>query len=132
MKYERGSLTVELVILAPMLMFMVLFGVHVGRLSEAKVQVQHAADQGARAGSLAAKSKMVSAATFAAENDLKLAGVSCAKVSVEVGLVPTGLTNAVRVHVDCDVRLDGTELLGLLPDRVHASSLEVIDEWRIP
>ena len=132
MKYERGSLTVELVILAPILMFMVLFGVHVGRLSEAKVQVQHAADQGARAGSLAAKSKMVSAATFAAENDLKLAGVSCAKVSVEVGLVPTGLTNAVRVHVDCDVRLDGTELLGLLPDRVHASSLEVIDEWRIP
>ena len=132
MKYERGSLTVEMVILAPMLMFMVLFGVHVGRLSEAKVQVQHAADQGARAGSLAAKSKMVSAATFAAENDLKLAGVSCAKVSVEVGLVPTGLTNAVRVHVDCDVRLDGTELLGLLPDRVHASSIEVIDEWRIP
>lgn len=132
MKYERGSLTVELVILAPMLMFMVLFGVHVGRLSEAKVQVQHAADQGARAGSLAAKSKMVSAATVAAENDLKLAGVSCAKVSVEVGLVPTGLTNAVRVQVDCDVRIDGTELLGLLPDRVHASSIEVIDEWRIP
>ena len=132
MKYERGSLTVELVILAPMLMFMVLFGVHVGRLSEAKVQVQHAADQGARAGSLAAKSKVVSAATVAAENDLKLAGVSCTKVSVEVGLVPTGLTNAVRVHVDCDVRLDGTELLGLLPDRVHASSIEVIDEWRIP
>ena len=132
MKYERGSLTVEMVILAPVLMFMVLFGVHVGRLSEAKVQVQHAADQGARAGSLAAKSKMVSAATVAAENDLKLAGVSCAKVSVEVGLVKTGLTNAVRVQVDCDVRIDGTELLGLLQDRVNASSIEVIDEWRIP
>ena len=132
MKYERGSLTVEMVILAPMLMFMVLFGVHVGRLSEAKVQVQHAADQGARAGSLAAKSKVVSAAKAAAENDLKLAGVSCAKVSVEVGLVTTGLTNAVRVQVDCDVRIDGTELLGLLPDRVHALSIEVIDEWRIP
>ena len=132
MKNDRGSLTVEMVILAPMLMFMVLFGVHVGRLSEAKVQVQHAADQGARAGSLAAKSKMVSAATVAAENDLKLAGVSCAKVSVEVGLVTTSLTNAVRVQVDCDVRIDGTELLGLLPDRVHASSIEVIDEWRIP
>ena len=132
MKYERGSLTVELVILAPMLMFMVLFGVHVGRLSEAKVQVQHAADQGARAGSLAAKSKMVAAATVAAENDLKLAGVSCTNVSIDVGLVVTGMTNAVRVQVDCGVRIDGTELLGLLPDRVHASSIEVIDEWRIP
>lgn len=132
MKLEQGSLTVEMVILAPVLMFMVLFGVHTGRLSEAKVQVQHAADQGARAGSLAAKSKMLSVATIAAENDLKLSGVSCTKVSVEVGLVTTGLTNAVRVQVDCDVRIDGTELLGLLPDHVHASSVEVIDEWRIP
>jgi Flp pilus assembly protein TadG len=132
MKNDRGSLTVEMVILTPVLMFMVLFGVHVGRLSEAKVQVQHAADQGARAGSIAAKSKVVSAATVAAENDLELAGVSCTEVSVEVGLITTGLTNAVRVQVDCDVRIDGTELLGLLPDRVHASSIEVIDEWRIP
>lgn len=132
MKSDRGSLTVEMVILAPMLMFMVLFGVHVGRLSEAKMQVQHAADQGARAGSLAAKSKMVSAATVAVENDLKLAGVSCTNVSIDVGLVVTGMTNAVRVQVDCDVRFDGTELLGLLPDRVHAVSTEVIDEWRIP
>jgi Flp pilus assembly protein TadG len=132
MKSDRGSLTVEMVILAPMLMFMVLFGVHVGRLSEAKMQVQHAADQGARAGSLAAKSKMASAAIVAAENDLKLAGVSCTNVSIDVGLVSTGMTKAVRVQVDCDVRIDGTELLGLLPDRVHAVSTEIIDEWRIP
>lgn len=132
MMYERGSLTVEMVILTPVLMFMVLFGVHVGRLSEAKVQVQHAADQGARAGSLAAKSKMVSAATVAAENDLKIAGVSCADVSIEVEFVTAAMTNAVQVQVDCDVRLDGTELLGLFPDQVHASSIEVIDEWRIP
>mgnify|MGYP000079224525 CR=1 FL=1 len=132
MKNDRGSLTVEMVILAPVLMFMVLFGVHVGRLSEAKVQVQHAADQGARAGSLVAQSKVVSAATEAAENDLKLAGVACTKVSIDVGFVVTGVTNAVRVQVDCDVRSDGTQLLGLLPDRVHAASIEVIDEWRIP
>jgi Flp pilus assembly protein TadG len=132
MNFERGSLTVEMVILAPVLMIMVLFGVHVGRLGEAKVQVQHAADQGARAGSLAAKSKIISAATIAAEKDLQLAGVSCTKISVDVGLVANGLTNAVQVQVNCDVRVDGTELLGLLPDQVHASSLEVIDEWRVP
>ena len=59
MKTERGSLTVELVLLAPVLMAMVLFGVHAGRLGEAKIQVQHAADQGARAGSQASESKMV-------------------------------------------------------------------------
>ena len=132
MKSESGSSTVELVLLAPLLMVMVLFGVHSGRLSEAKIQVQHAADQGARAGSLAAESKIAQVATVAVENDLKLAGIACTKVSIDVGAVATGMTNAVRVQVECDVRVDGTQLLGLLPDRVHATSIEVIDEWRVP
>jgi len=113
-------------------MVMVLFGVHSGRLSEAKIQVQHAAAQGARAGSLAAESKIAQVATVAVENDLKLAGIACTKVSIDVGAVATGMTNAVRVQVECDVRVDGTQLLGLLPDRVHATSIEVIDEWRVP
>ena len=113
-------------------MVMVLFGVHSGRLSEAKIQVQHAADQGARAGSLAAESKIAQVATVAVENDLKLAGIACTKVSIDAGAVATGMTNAVRVQVECDVRVDGTQLLGLLPDRVHATSIEVIDEWRVP
>jgi Flp pilus assembly protein TadG len=132
MKNEHGSLTVEMVLLAPALMAMVLFGVHSGRLSEAKVQVQHAADQGARAGSLAGESKIASAAKFAVETDLKLAGVSCEKYSVSVDLVEAGAVSAVRVQVSCSVRVDGTELLGLLPDQVSASSIEVIDAWRIP
>jgi len=131
-KSESGSSTVELVLLAPVLMVMVLFGVHSGRLSEAKIQVQHAADQGARAGSLAAESKIAQVATVAVENDLKLAGIACTKVSIDVGGVAAGVTNAVRVEVNCDVRVDGTQLLGLLPDRVHATSIEVIDEWRVP
>jgi len=131
-KSESGSSTVELVLLAPVLMVMALFGVHSGRLSEAKIQVQHAADQGARAGSLAAESKIAQVATVAVENDLKLAGIACTKVSIDVGAVATGMTNAVRVQVECDVRVDGTQLLGLLPDRVHATSIEVIDEWRVP
>jgi Flp pilus assembly protein TadG len=131
-KSESGSSTVELVLLAPVLMVMVLFGVHSGRLSEAKIQVQHAADQGARAGSLAAESKIAQVATVAVENDLKLAGIACTKVSIDAGAVATGMTNAVRVQVECDVRVDGTQLLGLLPDRVHATSIEVIDEWRVP
>ena len=132
MKSEFGSATVELVLLAPVLTVMVLFGIHSGRLSEAKIQVQHAADQGARAGSLVAESKIAQVATDAVENDLKLAGIACTKVSIDVGAVATGMTNAVRVQVECDVRVDGTQLLGLLPDRVHATSIEVIDEWRVP
>lgn len=132
MKNEHGSLTVEMVLLAPVLMVLVLFGVHSGRLSEAKVQVQHAADQGARAGSLVSESKIVSTAKSAVETDLMLAGVSCSKFSVSVDKVIVGVASAIQVHVSCSVRVDGTELLGLLPDRVSASSIEVIDTWRIP
>jgi Flp pilus assembly protein TadG len=131
-KTDRGSLTVEMVLLAPVLMVLVLFGVHSGRLSEAKIQVQHAADQGARAGSLVSESKIVSAAKSAVEADLMLAGVSCRKFSVNVEQVDAGVASAVQVQVSCSVRVDGTELLGLLPDQVSASSIEVIDAWRIP
>ena len=132
MRTEQGSLTVEMVLLAPALMVMVLFGVHSGRLSEAKGQVQHAADQGARAGSLANQSKMVSAAKSAVETDLMLTGVSWKKLSINVDDLDVGGISAVQVRVSCFVRVDGTELLGLMPDQVSASSIEVIDAWRIP
>ena len=132
MKNEHGSLTVEMVLFAPVLMALVLFGIHSGRLSEAKVQVQHAADQGARAGSLVSESKIVSTAKAAVETDLMLAGVSCRKFLVSVDKVDAGAASAIQVHVSCSVRVDGTELLGLLPDQVSASSIEVIDTWRIP
>ena len=131
MKTERGSLTVELVLLAPVLMAMVLFGVHAGRLGEAKIQVQHAADQGARAGSQVSESKMVESSRHASERDLRLSGVACIDVSIQVERVAAGSVDAVRVSISCRVRDDGTELLGLFPDVVHALSIEVIDRWRV-
>ena len=131
MKTERGSLTVELVLLAPVLMAMVLFGVHAGRLSEAKIQVQHAADQGARAGSQTSESKMIEFARQASERDLRLSGVACIDISIQVERVTAGTVDAVRVSISCRVRDDGTELLGLFPDVVRASSIEVVDRWRV-
>ena len=131
MKSERGSLTVELVLLAPVLMVLVLFGVHAGRLGEAKIQVQHAADQGARAGSQASEAKLVESSRHASERDLRLSGVACIDVSIQVERVAAGSVDAVRVSISCRVRNDGTELLGLFPDVVHASSIEVIDRWRV-
>lgn len=131
MRTERGSLTVELVLLAPVLMVMVLFGVHAGRLSEAKIQVQHAADQGARAGSQASESKIVESSRQASERDLRLSGVACVDISIQVERVAAGSVDAVRVSISCRVRDDGTELLDLFPDVVHASSIEVIDRWRV-
>lgn len=57
MTTERGSVSVELVLLTPLLMVLVLFGVYAGRASEALIQVRHAADQAARAASKEADHK---------------------------------------------------------------------------
>ena len=48
MKTHSGSVTVEMVLLTPVLMVLILFGVYSGRASESSIQVRHAADQAAR------------------------------------------------------------------------------------
>lgn len=131
MKTDHGSLTVELVILAPVLAILVLFGVHIGRLSEAKNQVQHAADQGARKGSQAAFSRIEQDARNSALEDLNKSGVACLDLSIQVTVITSGSFDAVEVKVSCEVRSDGTEMLGLFPDKVHATSVEVLDRWRV-
>ena len=131
MKTERGSLTVELVLLSPLLAILVLFSVHAGRLGEAKNQVQHAADQGARKGSQVAYSRIENEARNATLEDLSKSGVACIDLRVNVVLISNGSFDAVQVDVSCEVRSDGTELLALVPDTVHASSVEVIDRWRV-
>ena len=131
MKTERGSLTVELVLLSPLLAILVLFCVHAGRLGEAKNQVQHAADQGARKGSQVSFSRIEKEARSATLEDLSKSGAACIDPRVEVVLITNGSFDAVQVNVSCEVRSDGTELLALFPDSVHASSVEIIDRWRV-
>ena len=131
MNTERGSLTVELVLLSPLLAILVLFCVHAGRLGEAKNQVQHAADQGARKGSQVSFSRIENEARSATLKDLSKSGVACIDPRVEVVLITNGSFDAVQVNVSCEVRSDGTELLALFPDSVHASSVEIIDRWRV-
>ncbi len=46
---QRGSVTVELVLLTPLLILVLLFVVALGRLAEARLQVNTAAGQAARA-----------------------------------------------------------------------------------
>ena len=48
MKTDSGSVTVEMVLLTPVLMVLILFGVYSGRASESFAQVRSAADQAAR------------------------------------------------------------------------------------
>ena len=128
---QRGSVTVELVLLTPVLMVLVLFGVYAGRASEALIQVRHAADQAARAASKGSRSEIETTALEVAERTLRNSGSSCTQTSIQTSIVQQGQDPAVLVTVECTIKNIGLALLGTTSRVVRASSLEVIDRWRV-
>jgi len=130
-KTERGSATVELVLLTPVLMMLALFVVIAGRAGESQIQVHHAADQAARAASMVSPAAMQQAAESAAFGDLANNGVACIKAEVTVSFDDSRTSHSVTVSVECVVNRDGLDLLGLSERRVKANSTEVIDRWRV-
>jgi len=131
MTSERGSVSVELVLLTPLLMVLVLFGVYAGRASEALIQVRHAADQAARAASKGSRSQIQTTAARVAERALQNSGASCTELFVEASIIQQGEDSAVVVLVKCTIKNDDLSLLVTDPRVVSASSLEVIDRWRV-
>ncbi len=131
MKTERGSATVELVLLTPVLMTLMLFVVVAGRGGESRIEVHHAADQAARAASMVHPRSMQAVAERVARDDLSNNGVGCTNSSVEVTVNESERSRSVTVSVDCVVSRDGLDLLGLGERHVGAESTEVIDRWRV-
>lgn len=123
---DRGSATVELVALAPLLVVLLLFVVFAGRAGQAVEQVRHAADQGARAASMVRRSAMADAAQVAVLDDLAANGVACERPSVTTSVG----VDSVTVGVVCHVSTSGLRLLGAGSRVVAATSTEVIDRYR--
>lgn len=127
---DRGSAAVEMVLLTPLLIVLVLFVVHVGRHAEGMSELRHAADQGARAASLAARTRMADAAGAAVRKDLAASGSSCERPAVTIRAQNFTYGSAVRVEVRCWVSNVGLGLLGARQTLLTASSTEVIDRYR--
>ena len=129
---ERGSATVELVILTPLLILLLLFVVCLGRLAGARIDVSGAAAQAARAASIARSPAAASSfAQQTATSALASQHITCAHLDVSVDtsdFVPGG---SVAVTVSCGVQL--SDLTGLdLPvtETVANRSVEPIDTYR--
>ena len=131
MKIERGSATVELVLLTPVLMTLILFVVVAGRSGESQIEVHHAADQAARAASMVHPRSMRTVAESVARDDLADNGVGCIDSTIEVTIDESEYSTSVTVSVDCVVNYNGLDLLGLGERHVEARSTEVIDRWRV-
>jgi Flp pilus assembly protein TadG len=129
---ERGSVTAELVLVTPLLILLLVFVVALGRLASARIDVDGAAAQAARAASIA---RDPTDATVAAEQTATTAlssdGVTCAHFAVSTDTSAFAAGGAVAVTITCTVDL--ADLAGLrLPasTTISSRSVSVVDTYR--
>jgi len=129
---ESGSVATELVLLTPLLLLMLLFVVALGRTVSARMEVDGAAAQAARAASIARDPATATAmAQQAATTALGSDHVTCANLTVTTDTADFEPGGQVAVTVTCTVDL--ADLVGLrLPasQSISSTSTSVIDVYR--
>ena len=129
---DSGSLTVELVVLAPVVLALLLFTVGLGRITDGEGQLEGAARDAARAASL--DSDPAAAATdarSAATADITATDLVCLELNVVVDTRAFTAGGVVVVHVSCTTDLSDLALSGL-PGRktLTATSTAPIESFR--
>lgn len=129
---DRGQAAAELVLVTPFLLLLLLFAVAAGRLVQARLDVDSAAQQAARAASLARTPEAASAqAQQVAQDALTGQSVTCDPAAVTpdtADFVPGG---EVTVHVTCTVHLSDLSLLHVPgAETVTATASAPIDVYR--
>jgi Flp pilus assembly protein TadG len=130
-RYEqRGSLAVEVILVVPVLMMMVMFIVFVGRVQSASMTVRHAADVGARSGSIAHSADAQRRAYVRAADELSRAHHVCESSRVNTEMRSVNGEMMVVAMTQCVVRTSGLSFLGISGPTVRGTSMEVIDHFR--
>jgi Flp pilus assembly protein TadG len=129
---DRGSASVELVLVTPVLLVVLLFVVALGRLADARAQVDSAARDAARAASIARGPDSARTGALAAAGDrLAEGGVTCRSLDVQVDVDGFRAGGTVMATVTCDVDFGDLTLLGVPGNRaVAATAAEVVDVYR--
>jgi Flp pilus assembly protein TadG len=130
---DRGSVAAEVTIATPFLITLLVFvGVVIHRGVDARLRIDDAAHQAARAASIQrTPATATAAAQSTATSALSSAGVSCTSVTVDTatgGMQPGG---TVSVTVTCTVDFGDALILGVPGQkRLSATAIEPIDTWR--
>lgn len=132
LKDERGSIAVEVAIIAPALLFLMLLVVFAGKVAEADGNVERAASDAARAASLR---QLPGDATTDAQDtaaaNLAAAGVPCLSLTTTVDTDDFHPGGTVTVTVRCEASMADVTLLGVPGRRTFtATAVEVIDTHR--
>jgi Flp pilus assembly protein TadG len=129
---ERGSVTAEAVLIAPVLVMLLVFvAVLVHRGVDARLRVDDAAHQAARAASLQRTPAAAgTAADATATSALVHAGLVCREAAVTT-TTSASPGSTVRVSVHCTVDFGQALVLGIPGTRtLSATASEVIDTYR--
>jgi len=129
---ERGSISVEVAVIAPAMVFLMLLVVFAGKVSEADATVERAASNAARAASLRQyPGDAERDARDTAVANLAASGVSCLRLTTDVDLSAFRAGGTVAVTVRCEASMADVALLGV-PGRqtFTATAVEVIDRYR--
>lgn len=129
---EKGSISVEVAVLAPAFVFLMLLVVYAGKVSEAAAVVERAASNAARAASLRQHPGDAERdARDTATANLAASGVTCAELTATVDTSALRPGGTVAVTVRCEASMSDVALLGV-PGRqtFTARAVEVIDRYR--
>ncbi len=138
---DRGTMTTELVLIAPVLIFaFVSLVMMAGRISDGRISLQTSAQRGARAASLAASDGPAEVeANRVIDANLNDLGVYCVGgpatsvrfVDANGASVPFGPGAYVSVQLSCSVALSDLAMLSLPGSvTIQRQALELIDERR--
>ena len=125
---ERGTMSIEMVVLVPVLLLITMVAVAGGRIVSAQGRVEAASRDAARAASM---ERSVGAASTAANRSLSQADTANASCSAGVDVGGFRRGGAVTVSVSCRVKLSDLGLV-FLPGTtvVKAESSAPVDQWR--
>jgi Flp pilus assembly protein TadG len=129
---DRGSIAIEVAVIAPAFVVLMLLVVFAGRVGEAEAQVNRAASEAARAASLRQHpTDAARDADLVAHENLTAAGVRCETLTVDTNLDEFRAGGRVGVNVTCVASMSDVTLLGVPGQRTFSSrSVEVIDRYR--
>ena len=129
---ERGSASVELALITPVLIVLLLVVVSLGRVAGARADVDAAARDAARAAVNArSASQAIAFGGQAARASLDEGGVTCRSLTVDIDISDFRAGGLVRATVSCRVELDtltGSALPG--SHTITASFLAPVDRYR--
>lgn len=129
---DRGSATVELALVAPVLIALMFLVVFAGRVADADATVRRAASEAARAASLRQHpADAVDAARSTAHANLSTAGFACITLDTEVDVADFRAGGTVAVQVTCTAEMSDVAFVGVPGTReFQARSVEVVDVYR--